>query len=277
MLSGCGPVAPFPATITPEPTRTNTPIPSPQVLPTTAPANALGTPQPNIAYDNVWRTIKPGLDIILITGRVDKRDELLAVTRIDPNQHRIRVLYDPIAQRDVRSWYDWSGVDVAINAGFFLDTYETAALLIQDGQTFGRSYQGFGGMFAMRGSQPSIQWLKTQPYQPDTTINDGVQSFPTLVLAGKVTQGINDNGARDRRSFVAIDRNGLVLLGTSQTASWTLTELARFLAGARILNVSNALNLDGGPSTGMWVRGNVDPVLINSLSPVPSVIVVGGG
>jgi uncharacterized protein YigE (DUF2233 family) len=276
LLCACGPGTPFPPTLTPEPSRTPEPTPGPEAFPTFAPANALQTPLPAVTFDNTWRAVKPGLDVILIRARVGTRDELMSVVRVDPNQHLIRVLYDPTTPRDVRDWMQHHEADAAINAGFFLETKETAGLLVVAGQEFGRSYEGFGGMFAMRGAQPSIQWLRQQPYRTDPTIAFAVQSFPTLLINGRVPQGINDNGARDRRSFVAIDRAGNVLLGTTHTAAWSVTDLARWLAGARILDTRDALNLDGGPSTGMWVRSTIDAALVNSLTPVPSVIVIGG-
>jgi uncharacterized protein YigE (DUF2233 family) len=275
-LSACGSGTPFPPTLTPEPTHTPEPTPDPQVFPTFVPDNALTTPQAAIAYDNVWRLLKPGLEVNLIRARSGTRDELMAVTRVDPTQHAIRVHYDPLTLHDVRDWMTLTGADAAINAGFFQESHETVGLLIVNGVPYGTSYKDFGGMFTMRGAQPAIQWLKSTPYQPDPAITQAVQAFPTLVVEGKVPQGINDNGARDRRSFVAIDRAGNVLIGTTQTAAWSVTDLARFLAGAKILNIRSALNLDGGPSTGMWVRGTVDSALVNSLSQVPSVITIGG-
>ncbi len=276
-LTACGSGTPFPATLTPEPSRTPTPPPGPEVFPTFAPTGSGAQPAaPAVVYDNLWRSVKPGLDVMLMRGRVGTRDELVAVTRIDPTQVQIRVMYDPLTPRYVREWFDATNADAAINAGYFLDTKETTGLLIVNGQPFGTSYTGFGGMFSMRGAQPSIQWLKTQPYQADPSISQAVQAAPMLVQGGKVVQGINDNGERNRRSFVALDRDGRVLLGVSQTASWSLTDLARFLAGAPQLSVRDAMNLDGGASSGMWVRSNIDPALTNSLEAVPSVIVVGG-
>jgi hypothetical protein len=66
-----------------------------------------------------------------------------------------------------------------------------------------------------------------------------------------------------------------VLLGVGQMAAWTLTDLATYLASEPELAVQAALNLDGGASSGLWVRGALDGMLTNSLEAVPSVIVVG--
>ncbi len=48
------------------------------------------------------------------------------------------------------------------------------------------------------------------------------------------------------RSFVAIDRQGRVVLGTTDTGFFSLRRLGMFLASAP-LDLRIALNLDGGP------------------------------
>lgn len=280
-LVACGSRTPPPVTITPEPTWTPIPPPVAEVFPTFAPMPAEGsaeerTPVSALNYDGVWRDVKPGLQAMLLRARVGKRDELVVLVRVDPAQHPIRVLYDPVQPRLVREWFDTTQADAVINAGFFLDDRTTAGLLITGGKVFGNSYKGFGGMFVMRGATPSIQWLRTQPYQPDASMTHAVQAAPMLVQNGRVVQGITDNGERNRRSFVAVDRNGRVLLGVSQTAAWSLTDLATFLARTPKLEIDDALNLDGGASSGLWVRSTIDPALTNSFDAVPSVIVVGG-
>ncbi len=280
-LVACRSGTPPPVTITPEPTWTPIPPPVAEVFPTFAPTPPEGsaeerTPVSALTYDGVWRDVKPGLEAMLLRARVGKRDELVVLVRADPAQHTIRVLYDPVQPRLVREWFDTTQADVVINAGFFLENRTAAGLLIANGQVFGNSYKGFGGMFAMRGATPSIQWLRTQPYQADASMTQAVQAAPMLVQNGRVVQGIRDNGERNRRSFVAIDRRGWVLLGVSQTAAWSLTDLATFLARTTQLEIDDALNLDGGASSGMWVRSTIDPALTNSFDVVPSVIVIGG-
>jgi uncharacterized protein YigE (DUF2233 family) len=275
LFSACGGTPP-PATLTPEPTWTPVPTPGPAVFPTFAPEAADGAPVASIEYDNTWRPLKPGLEYVLVRGRVGRRDELLVVVRADPAQMPIRVRYDKDRPRLVREWFDQEQADVVINANFFLEDKSTAGLLIANGAPFGTSYRGFGGMMSISGGQARVQWLRNTPYQPDTGIEQAVQGAPMLVLEGRVVPGINDNDERNRRSFAAIDRKGWVVIGVSQTASWSLTDLATFLASARLLDVRNAVNLDGGASSGLWLRGSIDPVLTNSIDTVPSVIVIGG-
>lgn len=275
--TACGTRPPPVATLTPEPTWTPEPTLGPQIFPTFVPTQGSGeTPVPALEYDGVWRAVKPGLDVMLTRGRSNGRNELLALTRVDPAQLRIRVRYSPENPRSVRDWFEATRADAVINAGYFLDTRATASLLVSDGQTHGVTYKGFGGMFTLRGAQPAIQWLKTKPFQANPAIEQGIQSTPMLLQGGRAVSGISDNGERNRRSFVAVDRQGRVILGVCQTASWSLTDLAAFLARAPHIGAVDALNLDGGASSGLWVRATIDAALTNSIDIVPSVITVGG-
>src|SRR5205085_1834423 len=116
--------------------------------------------------------------------------------------------------------------------GYYDENNLATALTIVEGISSGSSYRGFGGMFAVRNDVPTLQWLRAEPYQPDPLIEYALQGSPMLVNAGRMVQGISDNGAHSRRSFVAIDAQGRVLLGVCQYAQWTLTDLARFLAAS---------------------------------------------
>jgi uncharacterized protein YigE (DUF2233 family) len=74
-----------------------------------------------------------------------------------------------------------------------------------------------------------------------------------------------------RRTVVAQDRRGRILILVAPRGALSLHELARFLVESD-LDLDAALNLDGGFSTGLWVRAYDESVEIDSLVPVPSVI-----
>ena len=202
---------------------------------------------------------------------------MLVVVRLDPNRVQLKVFYSPTTPRRVRDWLHYQQADVAINGGYFNDQNVATALVIVDGVATGKSYSGFGGLFALRGDPqnliPSLQWLKTKPYRPDKRIRYALQGSPMLVTEGTTVPGISDNGERNRRSFIALDKQGRVLLGICQFAQWTLTDLANYLAETKALEIQNALNLDGGASTGLWVNSEDDSTLTDSFEQVPLVIV----
>ncbi len=278
LLTACSIGRPV-ATATLRPTPDVPVVPAQAAAATRAPV-ASDAPVPATAevpqYDGRWREVEPGLEVLLIRGRVGEHSELLVVLRVDPARQALRVRYAPDSPRLVHEWFNATGAAAVINAGYFLEDKRTASLLIVNGAVHGQTYKGFGGMFAVREGAATLQWLRRSAYRADAAITQAVQSVPMLVEDGAVVPGIPENGERNRRSFVAVDARGRVLLGVGQTAAWTLTELATYLAAEESLEVQAALNLDGGASSGLWVRGGFDPVLTNSLETVPSVITVGG-
>jgi hypothetical protein len=232
-------------------------------------------------YDGQWREIKPGIEQLALRGQVtsgaDKVDELIVIARIDPKRVQLKVQYAPTAPQHVRAWLEATQADVVINGGYFDEQNVATALVVVDGAGTGKSYSGFGGLFALRGNAPSLQWLKAKPYRPDPKITYALQGSPMLVYNARMVPGISDNGARSRRSFVAIDKQGRVLLGICQFAQWTLTDLAKYLSEATDLQIQNAVNLDGGGSSGLWIRGGPEITLTDSFDAVPLVIVGKGG
>jgi hypothetical protein len=246
--------------------------------PTVSPNANAQTSLPSLdLYDGQWKPIKPGIEHMARRGRVmsnsEPADELLSIARIDPTLVQLRVQYAPTSPQHVREWLEATQADVVINGGFFDEQNIATALVVVDGATTGKSYSGFGGLFALRGNAPSLQWLKAQPYRPDPRITYALQGSPMLVYNARKVPGIHDNGGRNRRSFVAIDTQGRVLLGICQYAQWTLTDLAQYLADAKDLEIQHAVNLDGGGSTGLWLRGGPEAVLTDSFDEVPIVIV----
>ena len=257
------------------------PLPKVTLLPTPtlqpAPGTAITqTATPRIAdiYNGVWQSPRPGIEVMHIIGSIGERDEALIVARVNPQQVRVQVRYAQNAPRRVREWYLAEEADLVINGGYYSPENQALGLLISNKQAFGQSYRNFGGMFAMRDNKPSLQWLKTQPYRADARIDSALQCFPMLVTRGQVVEGIQDNGEQNRRSFVAIDKQGRVIFGITQAAQWTLTDLARYLQQAPEFNITEALNLDGGASTGLWIRGIDDARLTDSFDEVPAVILV---
>ena len=149
-------------------------------------------------------------------------------------------------------------------------------LIIANGKPSGTSYAGFGGMFSIADGKPALQWLAKKPYVADRRTTSAVQSFPMLIHNGGVVPNIPADARPSFRTFVGMDKLGRVILGVCQTPTWTMTELADWLAAQPTLNLDSALNLDGGRSTGLWIRGIDEPRLTNSFDVVPAVITVKG-
>jgi uncharacterized protein YigE (DUF2233 family) len=94
-----------------------------------------------------------------------------------------------------------------------------------------------------------------------------------LVFPGSVPAAIEDDGRRARRSAVAIDRAGRLLLLVSPASDFTLRGLADWLSQSD-LDVDRALNLDGGSSTGLYLNDGTLHEAIDAFGPLPIVLLV---
>ncbi|MGQ9904787.1 MAG: phosphodiester glycosidase family protein [Anaerolineae bacterium] len=253
--------------------------PAPRPLPVTLIAPPTPAPQATASLPEAgWQTLRPGIQFRRASVDVGDWVDWLVLLRVDPAHADFQVRYQPETPRQVRDWQLLAGAEAGaaavVNAGFFNQDNRITGLLISDGQVYGQTYRGFGGMFFVRDGQPVLHWLAEHPYQSDPRIVQAIQSFPMLVRAGQVIDGIPASAQRSRRSFVGIDWGGRVVFGVTTMPVWSLTALADYLVHRSDLALDSALNLDGGASSGIWVSGVPDGLLVNSIDKVPAVIAI---
>ena len=249
------------APLTPNPSL----APVPSLAPLTSPT---APPIPTATFGPNWLTRSPGFERRewLVTFPEGYSETVIAF-RVDPAQYRLRVLYAPARPALVSQWE--RSARLVFNAGFFDENNVALGLLVSDGQFFGQSYVDFGGMFSVAADVPSVRSLIDVPYQPGEALTQAVQSFPML-LRPNGTVYAKEDGARARRTAMAVDGAGRVLVFIAPRGAFTLAGLAAWLRDAD-LGLTAALNLDGGGSTG-YAAGPNDGV--DSFTPVPAVIAV---
>lgn len=227
----------------------------------------MATPPPS---DSGWLSLFPGFErrTLIVPFPELSLAEHVVLFRVDPARHRFRVLYTPGFPGAVAA-FD-SQARLVFNASFFDEKDAALGLLVSDGQVFGQSYEGFGGMFAVDTlGRLRLQSLRTEPYDPGLALAQAVQGFPMLIQAdGTLYAG--DDVARSRRTALGLDEEGRVLVVIAPDGGFTLSGLARWL-GAQHLGLTRAVNLDGGGSTGYYA-GPEDHV--DSFTPVPAVVAV---
>lgn len=144
------------------------------------------------------------------------------------------------------------------NGGYFNagGDFGPAGLEIADGVRTGKPVadQWFGGLMVRQGKS-SLVW--SNEFQDATDISEFVQCSPWLVSEGRVwpVPPSKEPEPRNNRTFIMTDAAGRWAIGTAKRTG--LLELAHILVTPGIITemkVSRALNLDGGPSTGLWCR-----------------------
>jgi hypothetical protein len=118
----------------------------------------------------------------------------------------------------------------------------------------------FGGLMVKQG-RASLVWSNEFQDAPD--ISEFVQCSPWLVSEGRVwpVPPSKKPEPRNHRTFIMTDGAGRWAIGTCKRTG--LLELAHILITPGIITemkVNRALNLDGGPSTGLWCRSEAGAV-----------------
>lgn len=259
------PPAPTPMPVVLPTATANPPVPPPVATPTATP-----TPVPT---DTGWRPVARGIEVRRLDVETDAAVERIVVARLNPTAVRFRVVYAPGEPQLVSAWAQQTGALLVVNGGYFTPEYHATGLMVSGGQAYGRSYGDYAGMFAVpEGGRPSVRWLRADPLDPREPLREAVECFPVLVKPGGVMgfPADADDGRAARRTVVAQDRMGNILVVAAARGHMSLHALAVWLA-ASDLEVDTALNLDGGPSSGLWLAGAAQ---VDSFVPVPAVIAV---
>ncbi len=224
--------------------------------------------------ENGWRLIAPGIerrDMSVALGRVATRAIAL---RFDPTLVTFRVHYSPGAPRSQEEWRaELPQAAAIINGGLFDEADRALGLVVAAGQSYGRSFIGFGGMFQVGWDGVRVRSLVNEPYQGEPVL-EAVQSFPMLVEAGGI-QAPQGEGfdQRSRRTAIAQDRAGKIVVVVFYDGLVSLAELQNWLI-ASDLDIWIAVALDGGRSTGLDVLTSEYRESYPSWSRLPAVIAV---
>jgi exopolysaccharide biosynthesis protein len=228
-------------------------------------------------FDSGWQPIHTGIEWRQLEVAHTNTDWLspISVVRINQQHATFRVGYAPTEPRLLRNWCAEPGVLAAINGSFFDENYQSTALVISDHTVNGTSYQGQGGMFAVDSwGNVSLRYLGATPYNPNESLAQALQGWPMLIQPGGGPLYPDTSTANPaRRSVLAMDRSGNVLLIAFSGRDFTLPALTDWLATSD-LQIDSALNLDGGASTGLCVQTDTFQERIEAYSLLPIVLLV---
>ncbi len=220
--------------------------------------------------------------------------DAIGLARIDPSRHRFSILQEPSGKNHLEDWMRQTGAELIVNASYYDRAGKPATPVVNEGVVSGPlDYQSSHGAFAVKASKGDIVDLKTGTW-PDLfkDAEAGLVSYP-LLLASDGTKRTTASQWLANRSFIGVDKQGRVIIGTTQSAFFSLDRLALFLKTA-IPDLKTALNLDGGPVAsqaiavgeirrtmhGRWElqaqngEGRLLPISLWMTAPMPIVIAV---
>jgi hypothetical protein len=149
-----------------------------------------------------------------------------------------------------------AGCVAGCNGGFFNRVpFEPVGFLLADGQRAGKfdPKSWMAGLVVIRRDRITLEPASAYTAPPADAIGI-LQSGCWLVQDGRSETAL-DAQRLAQRTFIGHDGEGQWAIGASEPC--TLQELANALRSERftaILDTKFALNLDGGPSTGLWLK-----------------------
>ncbi len=227
--------------------------------------------------DTGWSLLHAGLERRLIRIYNDQKGQVesLYLWRLDQKSFRMDVAFDG-RPRSLETWQKETNASLIVNGGYFSlenDRYSPNGLTIVNGEAYGSSFDGFGGMLAIKEDKAELRWLVAEPYKPYEPLRAALQSFPMLVRpGGELGFGAErEDNIVARRTAIAQDRDGRILFIVAPQGHFTLHQLSVYLTDSD-LNLDIAVNLDGGGSTGILVANPRE--IIPSKVLLPFVILV---
>ena len=193
--------------------------------------------------------------------RVTSRGLALTLLLFDDRNYRISV-----ADKEKGPKTEWTtaqaaakahGALAAINGGFFTPEGSPLGLVIENGRHIGTWNAGSSLTSGVLSVEKSPRILRRRHWRSFSPTLHLVQAGPLLIENDIVVNGLG-NRERSPRSFLVWNGRHHWAFGSSGKA--TLSELARALAAQPLakLNITTALNLDGGRSSDLWVSPQLD-------------------
>lgn len=158
---------------------------------------------------------------------------------------------------NLRDAMEQNGCVAGVNGGFFGTDFKALGAVYKDGKRIApyvdsnRNGLATGVVWSGAGG---IHIVRRQQFQEGPGVKQAIQSGPMLISGGRIVGGLSDSNWRSR-SFVLTDWKGNWMIGTSTAVS--LAALAEILDSETVfssLKIDRAINLDGGRSTGFYLR-----------------------
>lgn len=211
-------------------------------------------PEPTASPLSDWVLIEDGLEWRRLKPHGDELAQLIVV-RINPKYFRFRAVYRAGDPQSLASWRELEpAASVIINANFFDRENRVLGTVVSDGVAHGAAYVDRGGTFLVRSSVPSVIGYRSHSLRIENTVEQAIQGFPLLVDDGEQSYADVRASERNRRTLIAEDVSGNILIMVSPFLGLSLADLSAYLPTTD-LDIVTAVNLDGGGSTMIALPG----------------------
>ncbi len=165
----------------------------------------------------------------------------------------------PEANRDIDEWRDFLDVPVVINGSYYGKSgYPITPIRLND-RNYGPNhsrYKADHGAIVLRKEKVDVIDFSAKEMSLSKLIDSSdnyMVSYPLLVnKKGEVPKTSKDHWLANR-TFIALTKDDHILMGVTKYAFFSLVGLGNYLTNSE-LNIKIALNLDGGPVSGMAIE-----------------------
>lgn len=196
-----------------------------------------------------------GLEFTERRAKSDTGEATLWVVTFDPKAHAFAVMDNPDGAFDLGSAAEKRGALAGVNGGYFQPDRAPLGLVVRQGVEIHSLEHArlLSGVLSVTPTNITIQ--RTAAFKASPAVREALQAGPFLVERGQPITGLN---ATKDAARTVVFQNARGRAGFLIGKSATLAEMAEILATPAIFpegKVVRALNLDGGSSTALWVRG----------------------
>lgn len=196
----------------------------------------------------VWTQRALGFEAAELPLTVESRKiDSILLARVDPARWAFTVHNRPAGDLDIDGWTHKLGAALIVNGSYFDQRGIADTPFRSGGVELGpATYESRHGAFVASRGKTDVVDLAQEPWRAAFgSAPDALVSYP-LLLDEKGETRTKPSDWLANRSFVAQDRQGRIIIGTTRDASLRLSDLADVLKDSA-LDLRIALNLDGGP------------------------------
>jgi uncharacterized protein YigE (DUF2233 family) len=216
-----------------------------------------------INQPGTWRTIQKGIEFRNVTFvRTEPYHSIgLKMARFDMRSivpHIVQSIGYKLKAANVKTLAEKSGAIAAINANYFDELGKPLGYLkSSNGKTNQRISRStlFNGIFGIKNQRP---FIVDRNHFSAHGADEGLQAGPLLLIKGKVLPVTRGAGKQSRRSLIGIDKDRRLIIAATDgfLGGLTWVEVQEFFASETWrVETTDLLNLDGGGSTQLYIKG----------------------
>jgi uncharacterized protein YigE (DUF2233 family) len=204
-----------------------------------------------------WQVLAPGIEYSRLPAPLVNPSGLLHAFRIDLRHYQLRLATAQAQQAPVDSVKNMAQVNnavIGVNGGFFNPDAKPLGLRVNEGEmTSNLRSISWWGVFYIQNGKPNIKSYRDFRFSPKMSF--AIQSGPRLVVNGSIPHlkpGVASRTAlgitKDKKIILVVTEMGL------RIATARLAEILQHPESKGGLDCAQALNLDGGSSTQLYVK-----------------------